>query len=245
MDNRTLGTFLAARRKERGLTQSQFAEQLNITQSAVSKWEQGIAIPDVTKFQEIAAILDIEVSELFMEAGEEETEHAVAACTASDETKAAAGTCAAGDGARAATAACTETHKIMTMSAASDVSQSAAEEKKPRFRRAYKMIAGLALLCIVLAAIILFVRFSEEPVFTIVKEEYDDSGSFEHYKSTYQIVVSYTGHPGREDMLEYAELIKKREHLDYVEAVVIFFCEETEGQYPMEGYREFVCYPME
>lgn len=36
------GTFIASSRKEKGLTQVQLAEMLNITDRAVSKWETGV-----------------------------------------------------------------------------------------------------------------------------------------------------------------------------------------------------------
>lgn len=39
MNQEAIGTFIAACRKEKGLTQMQLAEKLNITNRAVSKWE--------------------------------------------------------------------------------------------------------------------------------------------------------------------------------------------------------------
>ena len=36
-----IGAFIAARRKEKGMTQVQFAEKLGVTDKAVSKWETG------------------------------------------------------------------------------------------------------------------------------------------------------------------------------------------------------------
>ena len=43
MDQLKIGTFIARRRKEAGLTQKQLAQQLNITDRAVSKWENGVS----------------------------------------------------------------------------------------------------------------------------------------------------------------------------------------------------------
>ena len=40
------GKFIAACRKEKGMTQAQLAEKLNITDRAVSKWETGKSMPD-------------------------------------------------------------------------------------------------------------------------------------------------------------------------------------------------------
>ncbi len=37
----TFGRFIVKKRKERNLTQKELAEQLYVTESAVSKWERG------------------------------------------------------------------------------------------------------------------------------------------------------------------------------------------------------------
>ena len=44
MNQEVIGSFIAKCRKEKGLTQMQLAEKLNITNRAVSKWETGIYI---------------------------------------------------------------------------------------------------------------------------------------------------------------------------------------------------------
>ena len=41
MDAKAFGAFLAALRKEKQMTQKQLAEQLHVTDKAVSKWERG------------------------------------------------------------------------------------------------------------------------------------------------------------------------------------------------------------
>ena len=44
MDNVTMGQFIRALRKCRGLTQRELAAQLHITDRAVSKWERGVSL---------------------------------------------------------------------------------------------------------------------------------------------------------------------------------------------------------
>lgn len=43
MDAKKFGTFIAQVRKEKGMTQAELAEKLNITDKAVSKWERGVS----------------------------------------------------------------------------------------------------------------------------------------------------------------------------------------------------------
>ena len=46
MDQIKIGKFIAECRKKNNLTQMQLEEQLNITDRAISKWENGKAMPD-------------------------------------------------------------------------------------------------------------------------------------------------------------------------------------------------------
>ncbi len=64
MDQVKIGKFIAQRRKNAKLTQMQLAEKLGITDRAVSKWETGKAMPDVSVMLELCAALDITVNDL-------------------------------------------------------------------------------------------------------------------------------------------------------------------------------------
>lgn len=64
MDQLKIGKFIAERRKNANLTQMQLAEKLNITDKAISKWERGITMPDVSIMLELCDILGISVNEL-------------------------------------------------------------------------------------------------------------------------------------------------------------------------------------
>lgn len=66
MDQVKIGRFIAQLRKEQGLTQSQLAEKLNISNRTVSKWETGSGMPDVSLLTPLCEILSITVDELFM-----------------------------------------------------------------------------------------------------------------------------------------------------------------------------------
>lgn len=71
MENRT-GQFIARRRKAVGLTQKELADRLGVTNKAVSKWETGGGMPDISVLQELSRILEVSVDELL--AGEYEEE---------------------------------------------------------------------------------------------------------------------------------------------------------------------------
>lgn len=59
-----MANLIAERRKEKGLTQKQLAEKLDVTDKAVSKWERGNGLPAIDYLQPLADALDISVSEL-------------------------------------------------------------------------------------------------------------------------------------------------------------------------------------
>ena len=64
MDNGKIGAYIQLKRKSVGLTQTQLGDMLGVTSKAVSKWETGVAIPDVSLFPELTKILNITIEEL-------------------------------------------------------------------------------------------------------------------------------------------------------------------------------------
>ena len=64
MDQLKIGKFIAECRKKKNLTQMQLAEKLNITDRAVSKWENGRSLPDSSIMLELCSLLDITVNDL-------------------------------------------------------------------------------------------------------------------------------------------------------------------------------------
>ena len=65
MDQIKIGKFIQEKRKEKRLTQSELAEKINVSDRAVSKWENGNCIPDVSNIQELCKILNITINDLF------------------------------------------------------------------------------------------------------------------------------------------------------------------------------------
>ena len=64
MDLIKIGKFISSKRKEKNITQSELAEKLYISDRAISKWENGICLPDVGNMEELCKILDITINDL-------------------------------------------------------------------------------------------------------------------------------------------------------------------------------------
>ena len=64
MDNERIGAFIKELRKEKGLTQKEIAEELHITDRAVSKWERGLNAPDIALLEPLGSLLGVSVGEL-------------------------------------------------------------------------------------------------------------------------------------------------------------------------------------
>ena len=65
MDQVKIGKFISEKRKNKNITQSQLSEMLGITDRAISKWENGICLPDASTMPELCKILDISINDLF------------------------------------------------------------------------------------------------------------------------------------------------------------------------------------
>lgn len=64
MDQRKIGSFLKELRQSKGITQEQLAEQLNVSNRSVSRWETGNNLPDLSLLITLADFYDIEVGEI-------------------------------------------------------------------------------------------------------------------------------------------------------------------------------------
>lgn len=69
MDLIKIGKYIAAKRKDLGLTQKQVAEKIGMSDKSVSKGERGICLPDVSVYFELCEILGISIQEFL--AGED------------------------------------------------------------------------------------------------------------------------------------------------------------------------------
>lgn len=64
LNKEKFGEFIAELRKEKGMTQRELAERLFVSDKAVSKWERGQSLPDITMLNPLAKVLDVTAAEL-------------------------------------------------------------------------------------------------------------------------------------------------------------------------------------
>ncbi len=64
MDPYVTGSTISELRKKKGITQKQLADNLCVSDKAVSKWETGHGLPDITLLQPLAEALGVSLAEL-------------------------------------------------------------------------------------------------------------------------------------------------------------------------------------
>ena len=64
MDLKKTGEVLARLRKEKGMTQKQAAEILNVSDRTISKWERGAGLPDVSLWKGISVLYGVEIEKM-------------------------------------------------------------------------------------------------------------------------------------------------------------------------------------
>ena len=69
-----LGNKIAKKRKNLGMTQSEFAEKMCVTRQTVSRWEAGTVLPDIDRIGEVAELLGVSCDYLLKDNVREENE---------------------------------------------------------------------------------------------------------------------------------------------------------------------------
>lgn len=65
MNQEKIGKLIAECRREKKLTQVELAKLLGVTDKSVSKWENGVCLPDASNMPDLCKILDISINDLF------------------------------------------------------------------------------------------------------------------------------------------------------------------------------------
>ena len=77
MDKYKFGEFIYQKRKKIGLTQEELGRKLGVTNKAVSKWEVGETLPEITMLEPLANLLQVTVDELLTQTEKKEVEKKV------------------------------------------------------------------------------------------------------------------------------------------------------------------------
>lgn len=64
MDNKKIGLFITVLRKNKKMTQQDLADKLYVSDKAVSKWERGICMPDISILDKLAFTLEVSIGEI-------------------------------------------------------------------------------------------------------------------------------------------------------------------------------------
>ena len=64
MNQEKIGKFISECRKDKNMTQSELADKLNISTNAVSKWERGICLMDMSLLKPLSELLDVSINEI-------------------------------------------------------------------------------------------------------------------------------------------------------------------------------------
>jgi transcriptional regulator with XRE-family HTH domain len=64
MNQTTIGSYIARKRREQNLTQEQLAQQLGVSNKTISKWENGKCMPDYSIIQRLCEAIHVSLPEL-------------------------------------------------------------------------------------------------------------------------------------------------------------------------------------
>ena len=75
-DMKKFAQFLVGKRREKNITQGQLADMVGVSHQAVSKWERGESMPEISKLSDLSSALNVPTNEIIsaMHSGETETE---------------------------------------------------------------------------------------------------------------------------------------------------------------------------
>lgn len=65
MNQEKIGKFISKKRKEKKFTQEDLAEKLGVSINAISKWERGICLMDMSLLKPLSSLLDVSINEKY------------------------------------------------------------------------------------------------------------------------------------------------------------------------------------
>lgn len=219
MNQKKIGLFIRDLRKEKGMSQKQFAVALNVSESAVCKWEKGVNLPDTFNLQTISDMFQVTVNELLN--GERMP---VPDMKLNQETEAAS---------QSESEPTLKPEPVPT-----PVTGSAESDNPPRsWILHWRKILALCSLCIaglLMIAFMVWFQGDSSPQFTIVESYYGASDEFYAdaygFKQVYWIMVEYTGELTQDSIQDFSNTLSRKfneeSKLENVDAVFFEFYED-------------------
>lgn len=201
----TIGELISQKRKENRITQKQLADLLHLTPSAISKWENDVAVPHISQFPQIAEVLQIPVAELY-------------ALTIDDFRYTAPTTVTENESESNMDTAQIDTDIDSTMSKSTPFS--ASKSKKHSVLRLFVVI--LLTIAIAIAGIFVFgAENSKEPVFEVVDEYFSSEMPYFNHTDVYYVIIEYKGKLTDEYLQAYEPKLRKMYEEKFQQATVI------------------------
>lgn len=234
MDKKKIGILIKNKRKEKQINQKQLAALLNVSDTAVSKWENGVNLPDIQNLEPLSKLLDIPI-QIFLGADLPVHNHTSADndSPTGNELSADKDIPASNDSADCrsptdenlpsqsrppmeATPVIPDPETASTIKAPDKSENNAAlPEKKPATPRKFlpvkikwwQMAASFSIFLLVGTVIVYQARANTNnvPAFTITEEYYDNYGD----QKAYYLIIDYTGLPNDETLMAYEESLRK------------------------------------
>ena len=248
MDKETIGKLIKARRMEKGLSQKQLAELIQVSLATVSKWETGVNLPDILILDKIAKGLDIPLAELLdTGASAANGESASGNREPCNETE----LCNEADSAASPPIpAVSDASALQSESLAGDALPGNQPRLKVRWPKWHAFVLGFILIAIAAAIAIggYLMLDNKDGVFSVeICEEYE--GDYEG-ESAYYIIIEYSGEPTAEELMVYNEdnIRRQYERQFFSFDLIIVIYTEDYVHYKEHGYdeavdRESILYP--
>ncbi len=205
MNQKKTGLFIRDLRKEKGISQKQFAAVLNVSESAVCKWEKGVNLPDTLNLQAISDMFQVTVNELL--AGEKMP---VSEMKLKAESEAG----------------------FMPTTDSTDADNQP-EVRTLHWKRIWAL-CSLCIAGLVMIAFMVWSQNDTTPRFTIAESYYGASDEFNAdvygFKQVYWVMVEYTGELTEDSIQDFSNAQSRKfneeEKLENVDAIFFEFYED-------------------
>lgn len=207
----SIGELILQKRKENRITQKQLADLLHLTPSAISKWENDVAVPHISQFPQIADALQIPVEELFALTIDDfrYTSPSTAELEIKDTTP----------------------EDLDIPSTYGMETQSSSEKSKKCGIHYFPVMIVLIVTILLVSVFIVAYRNSKEPVFKVVDEYFSTEMPYFNHTEVYYVIIEFEGNLTEEYLQAYEPELRSTYEDKFHQSTVILiqFYDSYEG----------------